>query len=118
VQYTHTFTHSLTHSLAYSNAELPFIVYNVPAVEATRKRWSDVRYLYNKLGNRKYRTEVSENNHFMYWSSRNRNSKGSNRNKGGRVSSSGKDWSPPTAIERMHFSEWLWRAARADDHTR
>jgi hypothetical protein len=44
---------------------VPFIVYDVPEVEETVKRWSDVEYLHRKLGQKQFRTEKSVNNHFM-----------------------------------------------------
>jgi hypothetical protein len=57
-------------ALAYRIAERPYVAYNIPEVNKVIKKWSNLDYLRNKLGDRKYKTETSKDNHFMYWSSR------------------------------------------------
>lgn len=49
---------------------------NVPSILDTVDKWADVAYLAKQLGSRKYLTEYSENNHFMYFTVRGRPPKG------------------------------------------
>lgn len=91
-------------ALNYRNAELPFIVYNIPEVEEVVKKWSDLNYLNNKIGPTKtYRTATSEDNHFMYYNMPNRN--------GEYTEANGKKWKQPTGQTQMTFSEWVKVAA-------
>uniref|UniRef100_A0A7S3GTU2 JmjC domain-containing protein n=1 Tax=Spumella elongata TaxID=89044 RepID=A0A7S3GTU2_9STRA len=82
----------------YRAAEVPFVAYNIPEVDAVVKKWSDVDYMHSLLGGKKYRTETSEDNHFMYWrQARNtflRTAEGAN-------------WKPPTSIVSTTFEEWV-----------
>lgn len=46
----------------------PFILYNIPSVDATSGRWSDPAYMEKIFGSKtKYATEHSTDNHFMYF---------------------------------------------------
>ena len=46
----------------------PFILYNIPSVDATAGRWSDPAYMEKIFGrDTKYATEHSVDNHFMYF---------------------------------------------------
>ena len=38
-------------AFAYRQAEVPFVVYNVPEVDSVVRKWSDLEYLRNRLGN-------------------------------------------------------------------
>ena len=93
----------LAKAMAYRAAEVPFVVYNVPAAEKVVKDWSQPGYLEKLLGDEKYRTEVSHNNHFMYFS-------------GGRGagSSGAKAWRPPTGIEQMSFKDFKSKALECE----
>jgi hypothetical protein len=67
------------------------------------KKWSNIDYLSSKLGRKKYRTETSISNHFMYWHSA--------RGKFLRTEG-GKSWKPPTDIVKNTFDEWVELAVR------
>ncbi len=46
----------------------PFILYNIPSVDATTERWSSPEYMEKIFGkNTRYATEHSTDNHFMYF---------------------------------------------------
>ena len=54
----------LASAYQYRKAEVPFVVYNIPDVDNTVTKWSDLDYLYKRLGSsKKYRTETSKDNH-------------------------------------------------------
>lgn len=89
-------------ALAYRKAEVPFLVHNVPGIDEVVQRWSDPEYLSGKLGNKRYLTEYSENNHFMYFNE-------------GRHSPQG--WKPPVENRHMAFTEWLDYALAHDNST-
>lgn len=86
---------------AYREAELPFIIYNVPEAEKVVEKWAKPEYLERLLGNERYRTEVSHNNHFMYYS-------------GTQRGSGKKAWKPPTGVEKMTFKKFKDAAERCD----
>lgn len=88
----------LKQSYAYRDAEKPYIVYNIPEVDEIVKKWNDLDYLNKKLGNKKYRTEISEDNHFMYW----KNPRG-----GFLRTEKGKHWKEPTDIIETTFAKWI-----------
>jgi hypothetical protein len=90
----------------YRQAEVPFITYNHPEVDATSRRWSDVDYLERKLGSRTYRTATSESNHFMYF-----------RAKRKAFNPDGSKWKPPTGEIQVSFEEWLKVAVKGQNLT-
>ncbi len=95
-------------AMNYRIAEVPFVVYNDPAVLRTVERWNQPYYLNKLLGSRtRYRTEYSHNNHFMYWSK-----PGKKQRKNGDVP---KDWVPPTEMQRTTFDQWLQHANVTDE---
>lgn len=52
---------------SYKKANVPFIIYNMPDLDSTMERWSDLDYLNDKLGPFfPYPVDTSTNNHFMY----------------------------------------------------
>lgn len=76
----------------YRQAEVPFVVYNVPEVDDVVRKWGRLPYLREKLGtasavyicvccadiescvgDKEYRTETSKTNHFMYWMNKGKN---------------------------------------------
>ncbi|CAM9184918.1 unnamed protein product, partial [Phaeothamnion confervicola] len=85
----------------YRDAEVPFIVYNVPALDETVKLWADPNYLTEELRKAGYRTQTerSVDNHFMYHTSKKGRPKG---------------WVPPTSKVQMTYPEWLGRALMDD----
>lgn len=89
---------------AYRERELPFIMYNIPELDEVVKRWNDLDYLSQRLGSKKYRTEASESNHFMYW-----------RGGGGNNLRGKKAWSPPTSIVNYKFEDWLEVAVKGQN---
>lgn len=80
----------------YVEAEVPFVVYNLPAVEAAVDKWNTPGYLAEKLGAKEFRVEVSKTNHFLYSSAGN----------GKQV----KGYEPPTTLEMWTYDEWRGRA--------
>lgn len=93
----------LDKALNYRNAELPFVIYNVPEINEVVNRWNNLNYLKEKIGpNRKYKTATSEDNHFMYY---NRPDK-----KGEYKDQQGRPWKKPTGQVDMTFPEWVSKA--------
>ncbi len=84
-------------AIQYRDAEVPFVVYNVPEIDAVVKKWGDLDYLQKRLGNRKYRTEKSENNHFMYWNSNRKTAR----------SEKETHWKEPTEIISNTFENFI-----------
>lgn len=93
----------LEYAYVYRAKEVPFVMYNVPEVDAVAKKWQDVRYLSKLLGSKSYRTETSKDNHFMY-------SSGSKR--GGL-----RNWVPPTQVINTKFGDWLKIAVDGQNKT-
>lgn len=89
----------------YRNAEVPFVIYNNPDVDAVARKWDDMDYLHKKLGNKPYRTETSETNHFMYWTG----------GKSNRYLRNGKKWTPPTGVSSRKFEDWLEKAVKGQN---
>jgi hypothetical protein len=52
----------------YRDADVPFVVYNVPAFDETVRKWAQPGYLEEHLGEsgRRYRVQISKGNHFLY----------------------------------------------------
>lgn len=89
----------------YREKEVPFVMYNIPELDEVVKKWNDMDYLSKLLGNKNYRTEASESNHFMYWRG------------GGGLRGKKADWRPPTKITSMKFKDWLQLAASGQNQT-
>jgi hypothetical protein len=88
----------LRKALTYRDAELPFILYNVPEADEVARKWAQPGYLENLSGKQYYKTETSHNNHFMYHS-------------GGSAHGSGKKaWVPPTGSEQLTFADFKKKA--------
>lgn len=84
-------------ALRYRDAEVPFIVYNIPDLQATSDKWARPDYLPAKLGDKKYHVEVSKNNHFMYYRAPSKKK-------------AAKDFVPPTESARWTYKHWLDKA--------
>jgi hypothetical protein len=109
----------------YREAEVPFVVYNIPEVDEIAKRWNNIDYLHEKLGivwisfpvlglhslstyltgSKRYRTEKSKTNHFMYWMN------------SGHGNSKLRGWTPPTEIVTEKFEDWLEKAVKGQNKT-
>jgi hypothetical protein len=85
----------LEEALAYRNAELPFVIRNVPNLDETGHKWSDA-YLTEVTKGFATRTEMSKTNHFMYYHGKSR------------------DKEPPTVPVKMSFPEWREAAAKVE----
>jgi len=97
-------------ALAYRNAELPFVIRNIPEVDEVVRRWSDLNYLNNLLGpDKKYTTTISKDNHFMYYRKAGKNSHQFK-------DQYGKPWTKPTDKTSLTFKEWL--ALAVENHNR
>lgn len=92
----------------YRKAEKPFVVYNIPELDMTVRKWNDIDYLHKRLGQKLYRTETSESNHFMYW----KNAQGPFLR-----TKEGKRWKPPTHIINVNFEKWLELAVKGQNKT-
>ena len=73
---------------------MPFVGFNYPEVEEVAEKWADLGYLKKKIGKEKFRTETSEDNHFMYWTN-------------GRKITKKKNWKPPTGTVSITFDDWM-----------
>lgn len=89
----------LERAYALRDAELPFLVYNNPDADRVTRAWSTPGFLERKLGSKRYRTERSDDNHFMYF------------NQGGGRGLRG--WTRPTTDVQMRYNDWLALALKA-----
>ncbi|CAM9300880.1 unnamed protein product, partial [Hapterophycus canaliculatus] len=88
----------------YSEAEKPFILYNIPSVDATAGRWSDPAYMEKILGSKtQYATEHSTDNHFMYYNHKLGKQAQAGKQKGLNLT----DWKPPTDSVDLSYRQWL-----------
>ncbi|CAM9475527.1 unnamed protein product, partial [Laminaria digitata] len=88
----------------YSAAEKPFILYNIPSVDATAGRWSQPKYMEKIFGrDTKYATEHSTDNHFMYFNHK----MAKVAQKGGNIGMNLTDWTPPTDSVNLSYRQWL-----------
>jgi hypothetical protein len=85
----------------YRDAEVPFIVYNVPEIEEVVERWSDLEYLQTKIGHGRLPTETSLDNHFMYYVPPDE------KDRSEITDSKGNPWVEPTKEVLMSYSKWL-----------
>jgi hypothetical protein len=98
----------LAQAYRYRDADLPFIVFNIPELDEVVTKWSDIEYLKKLLGSRTFSAEKSKDNHFMYW----------NKPRGGfKKTSEGKNWIEPTEHVPMQFQTWLDLAVREHNHS-
>jgi len=80
----------------YRNAEVPFLVSNVPDVMRAAERWHRYpNYLELLIGDEELKTEHSVNQHFMYWKRRSHLPPG---------------WLPPTDETKLTYNDWLHKA--------
>ena len=74
----------------YQEAEVPFVVHNIPALDDAAANWQTPGYLEERLEDQPFRVEISATNHFLY------------HNRG-----RSPDYVPPTRVERWTYTQWL-----------
>lgn len=89
----------LNKALAYRDAELPFVMFNVPKADKVVERWKQPDYLEKMAGTTKYRADTSHNNHFMYHNTPR-----------GSTATGKKAWRKPTGVEQMNFAQFKKKA--------
>lgn len=80
-------------------SQVPFILYNVPGLDAVGNKWSTPGYLSQRFGDQRFHVEISRNNDFMYYD--------------GAIGERWEGWSAPTQADDWTFDEWL-ATARAN----
>ena len=88
----------------YRENEVPFIVYNIPELDAAVSKLS-VENLLNNFGSVPRAVERSENNHFMYYSAK----------LSARAALAYSDWRAPQTDLPLTFSKFLRHAEEAED---
>lgn len=98
--------------MTYRNAEVPFVVRNDPEVARSVERWNHPGYMEHLMNNVPHRTEYSPNNHFMYWlkPSPKQMAKLRKRDKKEGHVTIPSNWSQPTEMMRMTYTDWLEHA--------
>ena len=93
----------LAKALQYRDADVPFVVYNVPEFDETVRKWAQPGYLEERLGNQPYIVEVSKSNHFLFTTlSTSQQREEQNRSRGPQV---------PT-VDRWPYARWLKEAQK------
>ena len=86
----------------YRRAEVPFVIRGVPTLDKAVTRWADDETLVSDMGkDRKFLTEISDNQHFMYF----------NKQRAKKI----KDFVLPTREGEISVSEWLLEAKASLD---
>lgn len=93
-------------ALNYRSHDVPFVVVNDPAVQKSAERWSHPGYMEALLGDRKYGTTLTHNNHFMYGNPSRRRSVRNN-NAAERLET----WYGTTTQMEMTYGDWLQHAS-------
>ena len=101
-------------AMQYRNAELPFVVRNDPEVARSVERWNYPGYMERLMSNVPHRTEYSSNNHFMYWIKPSPREQ-LRRKKRDDFIETPSNWSQPTVMLRMTYTDWLEHANVTDD---
>jgi hypothetical protein len=86
----------------FREEEVPFVVYNVPSVDDTCKKWT-WKYLKRHMATSSQKVETSnagkgKENHFMYHAN------------SWKYKQSHPEYDEPTSIENMNFGQWLAKA--------
>ena len=91
------YDHDVVTATVYRDAEVPFLITNVPDIMRAAERWHrDPTYLSTLVGEEAIKTEHSINKHFMYWKARKHQFP--------------PGWSPPTDLTSLTYEEWLRKA--------
>jgi hypothetical protein len=93
-------------ALAFRNAELPFVLYNVPEVRSAASQVFTLKNLLKEFGSIPRIVERSANNHFMYYSMRNQL----------QMLAEYPSWSPPQMEMPMTFSKYLRECEEAEKY--
>lgn len=92
-----------TKAFNYRQAEVPFVVQNLPEVLRTAERWSLPGYLEELIGDEAVKNEHSTNHHFMYWKTK-------------YPQQNNHDFFvPPTDMVDLTYPEWLEKARAIQD---
>jgi hypothetical protein len=115
-------------AIRYRKAELPFVVRRDPEVARSVERWNAPGYMARLMADVPHRTEYSPNNHFMYWMKPNLapgtlakrrghgdEAKEKKRRFGYHVEAPS-NWTQPTQMMRMKYTDWVTHANVTDDH--
>jgi len=103
-------TRQLQVANAFRRAEVPFIIRNIPSLDATVPLWSDDTYLTALMSTAgggpavTYPSEVSTGQHFMYF----------NKHKASKL----RGYTPPTQEDELSIQEWLAAAHESLNVTR
>jgi Cupin-like domain len=97
-------------ALNYRSRDLPFVVINDPSVQKAAERWSHPGYMQSLLGDRKYGTTLTRNNHFMYGNPTRRRSVRNNKN-----AERLETWYGTTTQMEMTYDEWLRHATLPEE---
>jgi hypothetical protein len=105
--------------MTYRNAEVPYVVRNDPEVARSVERWNYPGYMERLMSNVPHRTEYSPNNHFMYWVKPNPKPRNKKRKNGKNFPEDNvqlpSNWTQPTEMLRMKYTDWLEHANVTDD---
>jgi hypothetical protein len=100
-------------ALNYRSRDVPFVVVNDPSVQKAAERWTHPGYMQSVLGDRKYGTTLTHNNHFMYGNpTRRRAGHGNGKNEGAERLET---WYGTTTQMEMSYEEWLRHANVPDE---
>ena len=115
-------------AMNYRDHELPFVVRGDPEVAATVERWNAPGYMDRLMNTVQHRTELSSNNHFLYWMKPNippgtlekrravqQAEHRPERKRFGYHVEAPANWSEPTKMMRMDYKEWVGHANVTDD---
>ena len=91
-----------TKAFNYRQAQVPFVVQNLPEVLRTAERWSLPGYLEDLIGDEAVKNEHATNHHFMYWKTRHPQQKND-------------PFVPPTDMVDLTYPEWLEKARAIED---
>ena len=99
----------LQYAYNYRKAEKPFIAYNIPELDNVVRKWNNLDYLQRKLGTKRWHTETSKSNHFMYWHNMKQKRGKPNTNP------DGSKWEAPTGNTYVPFENWLELAVKGQN---
>ena len=83
----------------YRDAEMPFKMYGIADFETIGQKWSDEDYLIQGMNSISVHVEMSNSNHFMFWSGK---------------PLQGGNYKSPTDLVDLKFAKWLKLAKLAD----
>jgi len=93
--------HDQDKAFTYRNAQVPFVIQNIPEAMKASIRWTTPNYLADLVGSEPIRNEHSTNNHFMFW----------------KTKQPVPDFTPPTDMIDLTYPQWASRAQRLEQIT-